>query len=152
ACGGGMGFVIQAPKGGQASAFSCIEMVTPPGQPAKEGALSCVLPGNSDPKAQLAPMLAKAGVSCVPEKARGVGQTKTNTFVEVACQGGQGFIVIASAPLDPSKAVEAQNCNNFDDSTGNLKCELTDKATRLAVVDRLAQSASNGCTVKDRRF
>jgi hypothetical protein len=152
ACGQSMGYVIQAPKGGQAMAFSCIEMMTQPGQPAKEGALSCVLPGNSDPKAHLAPMLAKAGVQCTPEKARGIGQTKTNTFVEVACQGGTGYIVIASSPLDPAKDVEAQNCSNFDDSAGNLKCELTDKATRLAVVDRLAQSANNGCTVKDRRF
>jgi hypothetical protein len=152
ACGQSMGFILQAPKGGQPTAFSCIEMMQAPGQPAKEGALNCALPGNSDPKAQLAPMLSKAGVQCVPEKARGIGQTKTNTFLEVACQGGAGYVVIASSPLDPAKPVEAQNCLNFDDAAGNLKCELSDKATRLAVVDRIAQSANNGCVVKDRRF
>ncbi|HEY5676607.1 MAG TPA: hypothetical protein VIR81_07480, partial [Myxococcales bacterium] len=152
ACGSSMGYVLQAPKGGQPSAFSCIELVPQPGERTKEGALSCVLPGNSDPKAQLAPLLAKAGVQCTPDKARGIGQTKTNTFVEVACQGGAGYVVIASAPLDPSKQVEAQNCLNFDDNTGPLKCTLTDKATRLAVVDSYAQAANNGCVVKDRRF
>ena len=152
ACGQTMGYILQAPKGGQATAFSCVEMMQAPGQPAKEGALSCALPGNSDPKAQLAPLLAKAGVQCVPEKARGIGQTKTNTFLEVACQGGSGYVLIASSPLDTAKPAEAQNCLNFDDQGGNVKCELSDKATRLAVVDKFAQQANNGCVVKDRRF
>jgi hypothetical protein len=152
ACGQSMGYVLQAPKGGQPSVFSCVELIPQPGQAVKEGALSCVLPGNSDPKAHLAPMLTKAGVQCVPEKARGIGQTKTNTFVEVACQGGAGYIVVASAPLDPSKEVQAQNCLNFDDQPGALKCTLTEPAARLAVVDSFAAAANNGCTVKDRRF
>jgi hypothetical protein len=152
ACGQSMGYVLQQPKGGQASAFSCIELAPQPGEPPKEGALSCVLPGNSDPKAQLAPVLAKAGVQCTPERARGIGQTKENTFVEVACQGGAGYIIVASAPFDTAKPLEAQNCLNFDDSAGALKCTLSDKAARLAVVDRYAQAANNGCQVKDRRF
>jgi len=152
ACGQNMGYILQSSQGGQPAVFSCIEVAPPPGQAAKEGALTCVLPGNSDPKAQLAPLIAKAGVQCVPEKARGIGATKSNTFVEVACQGGAGYILVASTPLDPTKPAEAQNCLNFDDGAGNIKCELTDKATRLAVVDRFAQAANNGCAVKDRRF
>jgi hypothetical protein len=152
ACGQAMGYVLQAPAGSAASAFSCVEVAPVPGQPAKEGALTCLLPGNSDPKAQLAPLLAKAGVQCVPEKARGVGQSKTSTYLEVACQGGAGYIVIASSPLDVSKPAQAQNCLNFDDPSSNVKCELTDKATRLAVADRYVQAANNGCVIKDRRF
>ena len=152
ACGSNMGFVLQAATGAPPAAFSCIEMAQPPGQPAKEGAITCVLPGNADPKAQLAPLLTSAGVQCLPEKARGIGQTKTNTILEVACQGGSGYVLIASAPLDTTKPAEAQNCLNFDESGGNVKCELTDRATRLAVVDTLAKQANNGCVVKDRRF
>lgn len=150
ACGSNMGFILQAAAGAPPAAFSCIEMAQPAGQPAKEGAITCVLPGNADPKAQLAPLLATAGVQCLPEKARGIGQTKTNTILEVACQGGSGYVLIASAPLDTTKPAEAQNCLNFDESGGNVKCELTDRATRLAVVDTLAKSAN--CVVKDRRF
>jgi hypothetical protein len=127
-------------------------MAPPPGQSAKEGSITCALPGNSDPKAQLAPLLAKAGVQCVPEKARGIGQSKTNTFLEVACQGGTGYVVIASPSLDPAKGVEAQNCLNFDATEGNVKCELEPKATRLAAIDALIASVNNGCVVKDRRF
>jgi hypothetical protein len=152
ACGQAMGYILQAPAGGAPSVFSCVEMVQPAGQPQKEGAITCVLPGNSDPKAQLAPLLAKAGVQCVPDKARGIGQTKSNTLLEVACQGGAGYVLIASLPLDTAKPAEVQNCLSFDDAGGNVKCELSDKATRLAVVDRYAQAANNGCVVKDRRF
>lgn len=150
ACGSNMGFILQAATGASPAAFSCIEMAPPAGQPAKEGSITCVLPGNADPKAQLAPLLASAGVQCLPEKARGIGQTKTNTILEIACQGGTGYVLIASAPLDTSKPAEAQNCLNFDESGGNVKCELTDRATRLSVVDSLAKSSN--CVVKDRRF
>jgi hypothetical protein len=147
ACGAGqMGYILIAPKGGQPTAMSCIETAD------KTNPLNCALPANADPKAALGPIVAKAGISCPVTNARGIGETKTNTLVEVACQGGSGYILIASAPLDPAKPVEAQNCLAFDDQAGNIKCELSDKAARLAVVDRLAQAANNGCVVKDRRF
>jgi hypothetical protein len=152
ACGQQMGYVLQAAEEAKPTAYSCIEMAPPAGEKPKDGAITCVLPGNSDPKAQLAPLLAKAGVQCAPDKARGIGQTPANTFLEVACQGGAGYIIIASSPLDAAKPVEAQNCLNFDDAAGNIKCTLSDKAARLAIVDTYAQAANNGCAVKDRRF
>jgi hypothetical protein len=148
---GGMGYILQAAAGGTPTAFTCIEANTPP-EAGKPASLPCMLPGNSDPKAALAPMLAKAGVQCVPEQARGIGQSKANTYVEVACQGGEGYVMIASAPFDVSKTPQAQNCLNFDEGAGNIKCALTDRTARLAVVDRFAAAANNGCTVKDRRF
>lgn len=151
ACQQGMGFVVQAPAGGTPSAFTCIEANTVP-EGAKEASVPCLLPGNADPKAALTPMLQKAGAACVPEKVRGIGQSKTATYMEVACQGGSGYIVIASAPFDPTKDAQAQNCLNFDDGDGNIKCALTDKATRLAVLDRYVQSSGTNCAIKDRRF
>ncbi|MDB5453869.1 MAG: hypothetical protein JWO33_2447 [Caulobacteraceae bacterium] len=151
ACQQGMGFIVQAAAGATPTAFTCIEANTvAEGQ--KAAALPCILPGNADPKAVLTPLLAKAGAACVPEKTRGIGQSKTGTYMEVACQGGTGYIVVTSAPFDSAKPVTAQNCLNFDDGEGNIKCTLTEKATRLAVVDRYAAEAKNGCTVKDRRY
>ncbi|MGA0608170.1 hypothetical protein ACO2Q0_19435 [Phenylobacterium sp. VNQ135] len=152
ACGAGnMGFVLQAPAGAAPTVFTCIEANTPPGPDQKPSA-PCLLPENADPKASLAPLIQKSGVQCLPEQARGIGQTKTNTYIEVACQGGEGYIVSASAPFDAAKPVQAQNCLVYDDAETNIKCTLTDKAKRLAVVDTYAQAANNGCAVKDRRF
>jgi hypothetical protein len=151
ACGASMGYLIMSPSGGSPTAFTCIEANTPQGE-GKEAAAPCKLPGNADPKAQLAAAMAKAGTQCTPTAARGLGQTKANTYLEIACQGGTGYIVVASTPFDPAKELKAQNCLNFDDTQGNIKCSLTDRATRLAIVDRLAQDAKTGCAVADRRY
>jgi hypothetical protein len=150
-CAQGLGFVVQAAKEGPPTFFSCIEANTPPA-PGKEPAAPCLLPGNADPKADLAPYLAAAQVQCTPTQARGIGQSKTNAYLEVACQEGAGYIVVTSAPSDATKPVQAQDCLGFDDVEGNIKCTLTDKKTRLAVVDRLATAANTGCQVKDRRY
>lgn len=153
ACSQNTGYILQAPKdGGTPTVFSCVEVAPPPGKAAESGALTCALPSNADVKAPLAPLLTKAGVQCAPDKVRSIGQTKQNTFVEVACQDGAGYVLIASSPLDVTKPAQAQNCLNFDDAGGNVKCELTDKASRLAVVDRYAQAANNACVVNERRY
>lgn len=148
---GSMGYILQAAEGGPTLAYSCIEADTPQ-EAGKPPALPCILPGNADPKAALVAPLKSAGVQCTPTEARGIGQTKTQSFYEVACQEGSGYVVIASAPFDASKKIQAQNCLNFDDTNGNIKCTLTTKAQRLAALDRYAAAANNGCVVKDRRF
>jgi hypothetical protein len=146
-----MGYVLQAPAGAAPTVYSCIEANTPPA-PGQAPSAPCMLPGNSDPKAALQPMIKTAGFECLPEQARGIGQTKTNTYVEVACQGGSGFIVVASAPFDSAKPAQVQSCLMYDDAETNIKCTFGDKAARLAVVDKYAGQANNGCAVKDKRF
>jgi len=152
ACGAGaMGYVLQSSAGAPPTAFSCIEANTPP-EAGKPAALPCVLPGNADPKAALAASLATQNIQCTPEAARGIGQSKTSTYLEVACQGGVGYVVVASTPYDGAKKMEAQNCLNFDAAAGNIKCTLGDPAARMAVVDNYAKAANNNCVVKERRF
>jgi hypothetical protein len=152
ACGqGNMGFIVQAAAGQPSTFFSCIEADTPQ-EAGKPPSLPCVLPANQDPKADLAPLMAKAGATCTPTQARGIGQTKTQTFYEVACQEGSGYILIGSAPFDGSKGVQVQNCLNYDEAGGNIKCTLTDHATRVAMIDKLVASSKTPCTIKDRRF
>ena len=150
-CDKGLGFVIQAPAGGKPTAFTCVEADTP--QPdGKPPALPCILPGNTDPKADLAPLLAKAGLSCTPEAARGIGQSVKNTFLEVACQGGTGYVVQAANPAMADSAVAASDCLIYDAADGSIKCTLHDKAFRLAVMDPYLAAANNGCVTKDKRY
>lgn len=150
-CDQGVGFILQAPSNAKPGAFTCVEANTP--QPdGKPSALPCMLPGNADPKADLAPLLAKAGVTCTPEAARGIGQSATNTYLEVACQGGVGYVLQTSAPAVVTGAASATDCLLYDSSESNIKCTLKDKASRLAVIDAYVASANVGCTVKDRRF
>jgi len=151
-CDKGMGFIVQSVVGGANTVFSCLEANAP--QPGgKPSALPCLLPGNSDPKADLVPLLAAAKVQCTPEQARGIGRTAANTFLEVACQGSaQGYILKASSTVDPAQPVEATDCLLYDDSGSNISCTLRDKAARLAVIDTYVAAANNGCTVKDKKY
>lgn len=152
ACSQGMGFLVQtSAAGGAPSLFSCLE-ANYPADPTKPAANPCILPANLDPVASLTPLLAKAKINCTPEKARGIGQTKTSTLIEVSCPGGAGYILIASAPLDLTKDATSTNCLAYDAADGNVKCILNTPAARTAVIDKFAQAANNGCAVKDRRF
>jgi len=145
------GYIVQAFVGAPPVTFTCVEANTPLAD-GKPPSLPCVLPGNANPQLALGPLLTKAGATCTPTAARGIGHTATQTFLEVACQEGAGYVAIGSAPFDSAKPLQAQNCLNFDDANGNIKCTLTEKAARLAVVDRLATAAKTNCAVKDRRF
>jgi len=152
ACQGGLGYLVQTnATGGAPNLFSCIE-ANNPADPASKPANPCLLPANLDSKSQITPFLTAAKVNCPVDKVRGIGQTKTNTLIEVECTGGTGYIVTASAPLDPTKPVTANNCLAYDASQGNIKCILAEPAQRLAVVDTYAKQGAPGCAIKDKRY
>jgi hypothetical protein len=151
-CAQGLGFVLQAAAGApKPSVYSCIE-ANAPGPDGKPSSLACKLPGNADPKADLAPLIAKAGVQCAPTQVRSVGQSASSTYIEVACQGGAGYVLQTSLPADAAKPVTASNCLQLDNSGGNIKCELGDKTQRLAMLDQYVTAAKNNCAVKERRY
>ncbi|HEX2800739.1 MAG TPA: hypothetical protein VHN73_01605, partial [Phenylobacterium sp.] len=152
ACGpGNMGFVVASPLGGTPTAFTCVEANTPVG-PGKPPALPCILPGNADPKAALVAPMKLSGLNCTPENVRALGQSKNSVFMEVSCQGAVGYVLVAPAPFDSTKKLEAQNCLSLDDLEGNVKCTLTDKAVRLAIIDRYNTDSKSGCVIKERRY
>ena len=147
-----MGFLVQTSgTGGAPSMFSCLE-ANYPADPTKPAANPCILPANLNPMASLAPLLAKAKVNCEPDKARGIGQTKSATLIEISCTGGSGYIITAAVPLDLSKDATGTNCLAYDAVEGNVKCILNPPAARLAVIDHYNELAKTGCAVKDRRF
>jgi hypothetical protein len=151
ACGAGnMGYLLQTTATG-AAVFSCLE-ANYPADPTKPPVNPCILPANLDPMASLPPMLAKAKIPCVPDKVRGIGQTKTNTLIEASCPGGAGYIITASAPLDVNKDATSANCLAYDAAEGNVKCVLNPVAARVAAEDHYNELAKTGCVVKDRRF
>jgi hypothetical protein len=151
-CDQGLGFLVHAPAGGTPSVFTCVE-ANAPGPDGKQSSLACKLPGNADPKSDMRPLLAAAKVQCTPEEVRGIGQTSTNTFFEVQCQGTpQGYVLKTSAPADPGQPAEATDCLLYDDADTNIKCTLRDKAARLSLVDTYVAAANNGCSPKDRRY
>lgn len=151
ACNPGLGGVLLTNKdGSKPQYYTCLE-TTKPGADGKPSALSCLLPGNAETVQVLAPFVAKSATPCTIEKARAIGSSPANTFFELACQGGKGFIMQTSTPPDVAKEVKLTSCLGFQ-AGEKLFCELTDSASQLAVVDQLAASSGKNCVVKDKRY
>lgn len=150
ACQDSIGFAVIAKKDAAPQLFTCLES----NQPAPDGkpsALACILPGNADPKSGLKPFLTKAGVACDLQNARAIGSGAKNSYFEVACKGGAGYVVQTTAPANVAGEVVANSCLLYEDGA-NVSCKLTDKATQLAIVDTLAAASGKNCAVKDKRY
>jgi hypothetical protein len=150
ACQQGLGFALLAKKDEKPQSYSCLETAQAAAD-GKPSALACVLPGNADPKAGLAPYLAKASAACDIQNARAIGAGAKNAYFEVACKGGTGYIVQTSAPVNIDQEVVANSCLLYEDG-GNVSCKLTDKATQLAIVDTLNGASGKNCAIKDKRY
>lgn len=149
ACTGGEGLVVTK-TATSALAYTCME--TAEGPDGKPTTLACILPGNLDPKAGVAAYVAKGGVvNCTVDKARALGRSATNVVFEVACQNGNGYIVIVAAPPRLDKPVDVNPCVAYEPES-SMACKLTDRASQLAVADRLIASSGKPCTVKDRSY
>jgi hypothetical protein len=149
ACKGGEGFILATHSGGKTppDIFTCIEAE------GMAGNLKCVLPENADPSAGLAPFATAADPACVLDKARGIGHSVegAQTYFEVACKDGAGYLVVTSYPISIAKPVKADPCMAYADNT-QIKCTLTDATAQAAWVDKLAAQSGKPCVVKDRRY
>jgi hypothetical protein len=149
ACTGNEGLLVQK-TGDAVQAFTCAQ-ANEPGPDGKQNATRCLLPGNADAFAGLAPYIAKAGKPCAIAKARALGQSPTAAVFELACQDGNGWILEVSAPPRLDKPATMEPCIAFPPG-GNVSCALTDRTAQLAVIDRLLVKSGKACTVKDRKY
>jgi len=83
--------------------------------------------------------------------ARGLGHNADVTVLEVACQGGAGYIVDASYPLSLNKPATFNPCAGITPGM-SIQCTLTDAATTKAYVASLAAKMGKPCDVKDDRY
>ncbi|MDB5423567.1 MAG: hypothetical protein JWQ29_983 [Phenylobacterium sp.] len=152
ACGeGSVGFVAVANAAGPPTLLSCVLSNYPSDMPAA-APNPCILPTNADLGPALIALAKKAKVPCAPDRIRGLGANATNTFYEVSCPDGAGYVVVgASSPLDVNKPATAANCLTYDATDSALKCKLNEPAKRLAAADHFATLA-NKCVPKDRRY
>jgi len=153
ACNEGMGFAMIAKKDVAPQVYTCLES-SQPGPDGKVGGLACVLPGNANPGAGLAPYVKKGGVTCDIENTRAIGSGAKNSYFEVACKGGAGYVVQTVSPLNISGEVTVNSCLLYEEG-GNVSCKLTNRQTQLAIVDTLngaAKAAGTACDIKDKRY
>jgi len=150
ACTGNEGVVAETMAADQPPlVFTCLE-ASQPRPDGKPNPTACILPGNADPKAGMAPYILKTGIACTPTQIRPLGHSPTATVFELVCQEPQskgGYILQVSAPPRLDQPATMSPCIGFSES-GNVKCTLTDRATQLAVVDKLLTASGKSCDIK----
>jgi hypothetical protein len=147
ACKGAEGFVVSVPVKagtGDTLAYTCLEVALAKGA-------TCVLPENADPKAGIAALVSQDQPNCQMTNARGLGHNATVTVLEVACQGGAGYIVDASYPLSLSKPATFNPCAGITAGM-SIQCTLTDAATTNAYIAALVAKMGKPCDMKDHRY
>jgi len=147
ACKNAEGYVVSVPvKAGTAEtqAYTCLEVATAKGA-------TCELPENADPKAGIAALVAQHEPGCDMTSARGLGHNATVTVLEVACQGGAGYIVDGSYPLSLSKPATFNPCAGITPGM-TIQCTLTDTAATDNYVASLVSKMGKPCVMKDHRY
>ena len=147
ACTGNEGLVMEQSGAEAPLVFTCLE-ASQPRPDGKPNPTACILPGNTDPKAGLAPYIAKSGVPCTPLQVRPLGHSPQATVFELVCQESKGgYILQTSSPPRLDQPAAMNPCIGFSES-GNVKCTLTDRATQLSVVDKMVADSGKACDIK----
>jgi len=150
-CSVGAGGVLISNKTGAApSYYNCLETNKPQAD-GKPSTLLCKLAGNADPKQQLAAFVAKTPVACPIADARSIGASPTNTYFELGCADGSGFIMVTSTPMSLDQEVKMNTCLAYE-AGGNISCELSTREAQLGVVDKLMASSDKRCAITDKRY
>ena len=140
ACQQGPGYVVMAGATGT-KVYDCLAVEAQP-------QLACRLPANADPKQDLKPYIASAGVTCTPANARYLGSNATIAVYEAACQEGPGYILQAPLP-GLTAATVAIPCLQ---ASGTTACTLTSQAQGQAYLASLAAKASRTCQISGSRY
>lgn len=80
-----------------------------------------------------------------------MGHNAQNSFFEVACKAGDGYVLVTGSPPRFDQLVSALPCIETDVSA-SLACRLTDTAPIIAELADYASSSPNRCRVISHRF
>lgn len=155
ACRGGEGFIVATPKPDPKKppqlirVYSCLEAAG--AKKAIANGAGCRLPGNADPKAGIAALVASDHPGCKMTDARAIGHTDASTMLEVACEGGAGFIVQASYPLSGDEPAVFTPCAGYQPGM-TLQCALTGAAATDAWIASLVAKTGKRCQLKGHRY
>ena len=143
ACKEGLGQIYLASPTPPAKHYDCISISESPN-------LRCRLPGNTDPKAIVAPMVAAAGRTCAVSGVAAKGATPSgDVYFEVGCSDQLGFIL----KRGPDGSTTANDCAQAIGT--NLECKLTTKeqiqAKTNAAIGSLVAASGKPCAVSGSR-
>jgi hypothetical protein len=150
ACKEGLGYIIgkETKAGAPLLTYNCL-MTSLPTADGKPNGLACALPANANPAAGLQPIVSQTGRACVIDKGRYLGPTPDKQVYEVACQNGQGLVLLV--PI-AGGAPEIDNCLAYSGGAGAIKCTLTTPDQEIAPLDTIAASSGKCAAVESKRY
>ncbi|MHB8287518.1 MAG: hypothetical protein ACYDD1_22975 [Caulobacteraceae bacterium] len=96
-----------------------------------------------------APAVATAAhLPCTVTNAAYLGQAGKVNAYEVACKEGLGYVMLAGAGTEPTKAYDCLHTL----TNANLACKLPENANPKAPIGPMLTAAGHPCTLKDARF
>ena len=143
ACQGGPGYNIQGSfpiTANKPATFApCYALV--------DTAMKCTLTDDATSAAYINGLVAKMGKPCQVKDRRYVGSTKEgNSFLEVACQDGKGYMVEVASNGDVQPAIDCAAADNIGDG-----CRLTNarqaQTEQAGLYSKLAHGAGFACDV-----
>jgi hypothetical protein len=144
ACANGMGYLLTLVGRDGATGISCLAAsATQPGEtsdPAKVDT-KCHLPADQDINAMATTVMRGAGVACDAHGAKWLGQSGSPAldYTEIACNGGEGFVLRTPAPGSVA-AIDVLSC--ADAATHGAQCQMS--APAVAVAAASAPTAAGG--------
>jgi len=145
ACSNGMGYLLTLVGKASASGVSCFAAsATQPGDtsdPAKVDS-KCHLPAAQDINAMAATVMRNAGTACDAHGVKWLGQSGSPVldYTEVACEGGQGFVLRTPAPGSIGAAIDVLSCS--DAVTHGARCQMSAPAVAAASAPTAAGGGS----------
>ncbi len=143
ACQAGAGFRLTL-AADKVEATDCLALIDSPNE--------CKLTSRAEASSSLAPALAASGKTCPLKEARFVGTAAGGeTYYEVACSDGPGFMLAVDDKLGFKRAID---CSKAQGLGGG--CKLTDtvvaETADIAAYTKLAAKAGYPCQVAKYRF
>jgi hypothetical protein len=136
ACQSGMGYLLTASEGQKASGFSCF--AADHAHARDPQGVVCTLPANADVKAAAGKVLSGLGTACQVTNVNWIGVNGGSEFTEIACSGGNGFVLKGPMPGASSTPISAASC--VDSSKQGISCKMSSNGAQPITLDTFKQA------------
>jgi len=139
-CQNGMGYLIRFSPPEKTLGDSCF--AADKYHATNSAAAACMLPVNADVKTAAGTVLGKLGVTCQATGVNWFGVNAGNDYTEIACAGGNGYVLASPVPGLSTTPVSAMSC--VDAVKHGIVCKLPNNGapvvTLAALTDALVQN------------
>ena len=110
ACSNGLGYLLTSSPPQKASGYTCIAADHARAAKGEDGDVACSLPENGDVRTMAGNALNHLGSVCQVTGVNWIGVSSGNEFIEAACKGGAGYVLVAAMPGASTAPPSAMTC------------------------------------------